>query len=134
MHTRSMSQAKTLPEVIACMREIDANLPVDDGVRVFNRMYLTITDRIAAIIADPNGGHGVTFRNGPAMTDLDVRFANLWLAAYEADETGRPSRRVAADLRGTPRRALSDSVRSCRDEYSHRVRPAHRRRRHLSCS
>jgi len=84
-----MSQAKTLPEVIACMREIDANLPADDGVRVFNRMYLTITDRIAVIIADPSGGHGITFRNGPAMTDLDVRFANLWLAAYEADETGR---------------------------------------------
>lgn len=88
MHTPSMSPAKTVHEVIARMREIDASLPADDGVRVFNRMYLTVTDRIAAIIAEPDGGHGATFRNGPAMAELDVHFANLWLAAYEADEAG----------------------------------------------
>ena len=83
-----MSPANSVHEVIARMREIDADLPSDDGVRVFNRLYLTVTERIAAIIAEPSGGHGVTFRNGPAMADLDVRFANLWLAAYEADEVG----------------------------------------------
>ena len=85
-----MSPARTVPEVIARMREIDAELPAGDGVRVFNRMYLTVTERIAAIISAPGGGHGATFRNGPAMAELDVHFANLWLAAYEADKAGKP--------------------------------------------
>ncbi len=68
------------------MREIDAGLSADDGVAVFNRMYLTVTERIAAIIARP----GTTaFRDPRATADLDVRFAGLWLMAYDADAAGR---------------------------------------------
>lgn len=70
------------------MREIDAVLPAGDGVAVFNRMYLTVTERIAEIIARPGGG-AITFRDAEVMADLDVRFANLWLAAYDADAARR---------------------------------------------
>ncbi len=81
--------ATSVDEVITRMREIDAELPVDDGVAVFNRMYLTVTERIAALIAAPGapGAPGATspfFADAAAMTALDVRFANLWLAAYDA--------------------------------------------------
>jgi len=64
------------------MHEIDAALPADDGVAVFNRMYLTVTESIAGILAKPAGD--AAFLNPKVMADLDVTFANLWLAAYEA--------------------------------------------------
>ena len=69
------------------MREIDAALPADDGVAVFNRMYLTVTESIAAILAKPAGD--AAFLNPTVMADLDVTFANLWLAAYEAGAAGQ---------------------------------------------
>lgn len=72
--------------VIARMRQIDAALPAGDGVAVFNRMYLTVTESIAAILAKPAGD--AAFQNPTVMADLDVRFANLWLAAYEAGASG----------------------------------------------
>jgi hypothetical protein len=74
----------TVSGVIARLREIDAGLPTDDGVAVFNRMYLTVTERIAAVIANSAGG-STTFRDSETMAELDVGFANLWLAAYDAD-------------------------------------------------
>lgn len=77
-----MSLPTTVEGVLARMREIDAQLPGADGVAVFNRMYLTVTERIAAILA-PSGG-GAAFRDPEAMADLDTRFAGLWLTAYDA--------------------------------------------------
>ncbi len=82
-----MSLPTTVDGVIARMREIDEGLPPEDGIAVFNRMYLTVTERIAAIIAGP-GATG--FGDPMTMADLDVRFANLWLAAYDAGVTARP--------------------------------------------
>lgn len=82
-----MSVPTSVEDVIARLREIDAALPADDGVAVFNRMYLTVTERIAEIIARPAAAP--TFRDPRVMADLDVRFAHLWLAAYDADTTGR---------------------------------------------
>jgi hypothetical protein len=82
-----VSTPTTIDEVIARLREIDAALGPDDGVAVFNRMYLTVTSQIAAIIADPEADQG-TFRHSQAMAELDVRFANLWLSAYDADAAG----------------------------------------------
>lgn len=74
----------TVPEVLARLRAIDHDLPAGDGVRVFNRVYLTVTERVASLLAQ-----AVTFRDDAATTDLDVRFANLWLAAYDAAAAGR---------------------------------------------
>jgi hypothetical protein len=82
-----MSVPTTVDGVIDRMRAIDAELPSADGVAVFNRMYLTVTQRVAAIIAQPGGGTG--FADTPTMAELDVRFANLWLAAYDAGASGR---------------------------------------------
>jgi Family of unknown function (DUF5995) len=82
-----VSLPTTVDGVIARLREIDAALPAHDGVAVFNRMYLTVTERIAALIAGPAEAAG--FRDPAVMADLDVRFADLWLTAYDADAAGR---------------------------------------------
>ena len=99
-----MSLPTTVDEVIARMREIDAELSGDDGVAVFNRVYLTVTERIAEILARP-GGNTVSFGDAVTMAELDVRFANFWLKAYDADAArrtvpprgGRCSRHGAVD-------------------------------------
>ena len=83
-----MSLPTTVDGVLARMREIDADLPPADGVAVFNRIYLQVTERIAAILADGPAGKK-PFRDEVVMADLDVRFANLWLAAYDADAARR---------------------------------------------
>ena len=77
-----MSLPTSVDGVIARLREIQAGLPADDGVAVFNGMYLTVTERIAATI------RAGTFRSPETMTDLDVRFACLWLTAYDASVAG----------------------------------------------
>jgi len=79
-----MSLPTTVDGVLGRLREIQAELPARDGVAVFNGMYLTVTERIASTIAE------ATFRSPDAMTDLDVRFANLWLSAYDASAAGGP--------------------------------------------
>ena len=78
---------RTVAGVIDRMREIDAELPPGDGVGVFNHMYLTVTERIEAIIAgsDPT----LRFADPAMLADLDVRFANLWIAAYDEVGAGR---------------------------------------------
>ena len=83
-----VSLPRTVDEVIARMRQIDTGLPAGDGVAVFNRMYLTVTERIAAIIDRP-GAHPTEFVDPETMAVLDVRFANLWLTAHDADAEGR---------------------------------------------
>lgn len=97
-----MSAPTSVDDVIARLREIDAALAPEDGVAVFNRMYLTVTERIAAVIADP-ASDATVFRDPETMTALDVGFANLWLAAYDADTAGRtvtPAWRPLFELRG----------------------------------
>jgi len=88
LDTRTVSLPTTVDGVITRMREIDAELSTDDGVAVFNRMYLTVTERIAAILALP-GEDPSTFRDEQPMAELDVRFANLWLKAHDADAARR---------------------------------------------
>lgn len=82
--TRIVSVPTTVDDIIARLRAIDAEFSPDDGVAVFNRMYLTVTERIAAAIVD-----ATTFGDSSSMSELDVRFANLWLAAYDADAARR---------------------------------------------
>lgn len=83
-----MSLPTTVDGVVAHLRDIEGELSADDGVGVFNRMYLTVTERIAEIIARRASG-GTVFRDAQVMADLDVRFANLWLTAYDAATAGR---------------------------------------------
>jgi Family of unknown function (DUF5995) len=70
-------------EVVDRLREIDLALPADDGVAVFNAIYLQVTERIATELES-----GSTFRDGAFMAELDVRFAGLWLTAYDTATAG----------------------------------------------
>ena len=83
-----MSRPTSVPEVIARMRAIDAELEPSDGVAIFNRMYLHVTELIEQVIT---GGAALelSFDDPATMADLDVRFAGLWLEAYDADVAGR---------------------------------------------
>jgi hypothetical protein len=71
-------QPATVAEVITRLRSLQSTLPPGDGVAAFNRMYLQVTELVAARIT-----HGY-FRNEEFMTRLDVVFAGLYLAAVEA--------------------------------------------------
>ncbi|MEO5709759.1 MAG: DUF5995 family protein [Nocardioidaceae bacterium] len=107
-----MSLPTTVDEVITRLREIDQDLADDDGVAVFNRMYLTVTERIAAIIARPSAT-SVTFRDPATMAALDVRFANLWLAAYDEHAAHRavpPAWRPLFDARAGGRLPVQYAV------------------------
>ena len=70
----------TVQDVITRLRRIDGELPPDDGAAVFNRMYLTVTERVAAGLA-----RGTVFSDPAFMEQLDVTFASLWIEAYDAD-------------------------------------------------
>ncbi|MFI2379967.1 DUF5995 family protein [Streptomyces sp. NPDC018964] len=64
--------------VISRMRALDAALPARDGVAVFNRVYLTVTEAVDRRI---DAGR---FPDARAAITLDVRFAERYLAAVDA--------------------------------------------------
>jgi hypothetical protein len=80
-----MSAPTTVSEVVDRLREIDASLPAGDGVAVFNRMYLTVTERIGVLLS----GEAAVFVDPPLVVELDVVFARLWLEAYDEVAAGR---------------------------------------------
>ncbi len=82
-----MGLPSTVAEVVERMRAIDAALDPADGVAVFNRVYLTVTERIAELLDRP--GSQPVFGDPVVMADLDVRFAGLWLSAYDQAAAGR---------------------------------------------
>lgn len=69
----------SVQEVVRRLRRIDGELPPDDGAAVFNRMYLTVTESVAAGLS-----RGSVFSDPAFMEQLDVTFASLWLEAYDA--------------------------------------------------
>src|SRR5687768_3743305 len=74
-----MAGEVSVKDVIARLRRIDHELPPGDGPAVFNRMYLTVTEEVAAGLEG-----GSVFRDPVFMEQLDVTFASLWLEAYDA--------------------------------------------------
>ncbi|WP_190129152.1 DUF5995 family protein [Streptomyces mashuensis] len=68
--------------VLERMRRLDATLPPGDGVAVFNRVYLRVTEEIGRRAA--GGG----FRDVRAATELDVRFARRYLDAVDRAACG----------------------------------------------
>ena len=71
--------------VLARMRALDAELPERDGVAVFNRVYLAVTEEV-----DRRLDRG-EFPDPRAATALDVRFAERYRAAVDAvDRDRRP--------------------------------------------
>jgi hypothetical protein len=73
--------------VISRMRALDAALPTGDGVAVFNRVYLVVTEAVDRRI---DSGR---FADARAAITLDVRFAERYLTAVEAvlDERRPPA-------------------------------------------
>ncbi|MEU7068179.1 DUF5995 family protein [Streptomyces sp. NPDC046161] len=65
--------------VLARMRALDERLPARDGVAVFNRVYLTVTEALQRRVRDGD------FPAPRRAQTLTVRFAERYLAAVEAD-------------------------------------------------
>lgn len=65
----------TPAEITARMRQINADLPPNDGVAVFNRVYLLSRENVLAFAG---------FENPAYIAELDVAFARRWLIAYDA--------------------------------------------------
>ncbi|AXI80754.1 DUF5995 family protein [Peterkaempfera bronchialis] len=88
-----------LDGVVARLRELDGRLPPGDGVAVFNRMYLTVTEEIRDRLAGP------CFGDPAAVAELDVVFAGRYLTAVDADLAGQrptPCWRPLFSLRAHP--------------------------------
>ncbi|KOT26526.1 hypothetical protein ADK41_37755 [Streptomyces caelestis] len=64
--------------VVSRMRALDAALPARDGVAVFNRVYLAVTEAVDRRIDTGR------FPDARAAITLDVRFAERYLAAVDA--------------------------------------------------
>ncbi|WP_353941298.1 DUF5995 family protein [Streptomyces sp. HUAS MG91] len=73
--------AQGVDSVIARMRAVAAHLPPQDGVAVFNRIYLSVTEAVDHAI--DQGAHG-GFPDRGAAVALDVRFAERYLTAVDA--------------------------------------------------
>ncbi|MFG2635069.1 DUF5995 family protein [Streptomyces sp. NPDC048362] len=69
--------------VLSRMRALDAALPERDGVAVFNRVYLAVTDEVGRRLSAGE------FTDARAATTLDVRFAERYLAAVDAADADR---------------------------------------------
>ncbi|MFJ8666697.1 DUF5995 family protein [Streptomyces sp. NPDC093600] len=67
------------------MRAIRSAWHPTDGVAVFNRVYLTVTEEIGHAIA------AGTFADRRAAATLDVRFAERYLSVVDAVAGGRPA-------------------------------------------
>ncbi|WP_416520707.1 DUF5995 family protein [Streptomyces achromogenes] len=82
---RPAASALSVDAVVARMRALDAALPARDGVAVFNRVYLTVTEEVGRRL---DAGE---FPDPRAAGTLDVRFAQRYLAAVDAaGEDRRP--------------------------------------------
>lgn len=74
--------AADLAQVLARMRALAAALPADDGVAVFNGVYLAVTEEVAGRIGDG------TFQDPSAAGELDRCFARRYFAAVDAATAG----------------------------------------------
>ncbi|WP_369203535.1 DUF5995 family protein [Streptomyces sp. PU-14G] len=78
---RAVSSA-SIAEVTARMREIGATLPRQDGVAVFDRVYLSVTEELERRLVS---GH---FADRAATGELGTRFARRFLDAVDAEAAG----------------------------------------------
>jgi Family of unknown function (DUF5995) len=67
-----------MDEAIARMQQIDAALPVSDGLACFNRMYLDVTQQVKTQVTDG------FFADTAFLERLDVVFANIYFDAVNA--------------------------------------------------
>jgi hypothetical protein len=72
----------TVSDAIACMRAIDERLPLDDGLKWFNRLYLHVTVEMGRVLGT------TAFRDPAFIAALDVAFANLYFQALAPGGAG----------------------------------------------
>jgi hypothetical protein len=72
----------TIQDVIARMEAIDAVLPLTDGLKWFNRLYLLVTEQVDL---HPPGG---AWQSPAWLIRLDVEFAGLYFSAVSAFLSG----------------------------------------------
>ncbi|MCQ4206758.1 MULTISPECIES: DUF5995 family protein [Streptomyces] len=77
--------AQGVDSVLARMRALGADLPPGDGIAVFNRVYLSVTEAIDRAIGTGAAGG---FPDRAAAITLDVRFAERYLTAVDAAVCG----------------------------------------------
>ncbi|BBA95959.1 hypothetical protein RVR_1047 [Actinacidiphila reveromycinica] len=75
--TAQWSAPGDVADVVGRMRALAVRLPPADGVAVFNRVYLAVTEEFARRL-----GRG-RFSDGPEAAELAVLFAGRYLAAVE---------------------------------------------------
>ena len=80
-----MARAREIGGVIRRMRTILRELPADDGVAAFTRLYLAVTEAVAA------SAQAQQFENERFLRTLDVAFANLFFDALDALRAGNGS-------------------------------------------
>ncbi|RZT18359.1 hypothetical protein EV589_2615 [Mycobacterium sp. BK558] len=78
--------ATSVAEVVARMRAIDAENPPGDGARVFNDVYVRVTESMLDQLR-----RGGLFSDDAFMSELTVRFANFWFEAYDAGTNTPPA-------------------------------------------
>ncbi|WP_335975980.1 DUF5995 family protein [Streptomyces sp. CA2R106] len=76
--------AAGVADVVRRMRALAVRLPPSDGVAVFDRVYLSVTEEFARRL-----GRG-RFPDGPEAAELAVLFAGRYLAAVEAADAPAP--------------------------------------------
>lgn len=76
------STVTTVAEVLERLESIDHALPDDDGVKWFNKLYLEVTQQVAAHVpGQPQEAPGF-------LAALDVVFARRYFAAFDAAGSG----------------------------------------------
>ena len=91
---------RAVNRVIRRMRAIDAALPSADGVAVFNRVYLQVTELIREELSADS------FADADFIERLDVVFAGMYLAAVEASTASTPPRSWRPLLEARARRGV----------------------------
>ncbi|MFE3887575.1 DUF5995 family protein [Streptomyces lydicus] len=78
----AVTDVADVADVLTRMRALAEALPAEDGVAVFNGVYLAVTEAVARQIGDG------AFQDVAAAGELDVRFARRYFDALDATAAG----------------------------------------------
>ena len=83
MPAQRVGSAALIAGVVGRMRALEAGLPDGDGVAVFNRVYLSVTEELERRLVEGR------FEDRSATGELGARFAGRYLDAVDAEAAGR---------------------------------------------
>ena len=93
MKTPTLPEHATMPDVVAALREVGAQLAPNDGFRHFNAMYLLVTEGVAARVA-AGSAHDAEF-----LVALDAVFCQLYFDALALGDDAPRAWRPMLDRR-----------------------------------